>query len=62
MTTSPQFRQAILNNLERINTLNISAAPYATLGMYTKDYSKHNFLARQKSTSFLKNVFLQKVF
>jgi hypothetical protein len=63
MTTSPQFKQAILSNLERLNTLNIPVTSYATLTMSLKDYSAHKYLNKQKSTNRLfKNLFLQRVF
>jgi hypothetical protein len=62
MTTSPQFKQAILSNLERLNTLNIPITSHVTLTMSLKDYSTHKYLNKQKSYGLFKNLFLQRVF
>jgi hypothetical protein len=60
---SPQFRQAISHNLERLNALNINISKSATLyTTYPKDYSKHNYLRNQKTPGVLKQLFLRKAF
>lgn len=62
MSTSPQFRQAIIKNLEKLNSLNFSITPHATLNMHLEDYSKHSYLRKQKSRGLLRTIFLQKAF
>ncbi len=63
MSKSPQFKQAILHNLERLNMLTLSIERGATLyTVYPQDYSKHSYLRNQKSPSVFASFFLQKVF
>jgi hypothetical protein len=63
MTTSPQFKQAILHNLERLNALHLHVQRSATLyTAYPKDYSKHAYLRRQKTPSMFRQFFLRKAF
>jgi hypothetical protein len=63
MTTSPQFKQAILHNLERLSALKVETIQNGTLyATYLKDYSKHGYLRKQKSQGLFRGLFLQKVF
>jgi hypothetical protein len=63
MTTSPQFRQALIHNLERLNNMKIDIDRSGTLyTMYLKDYSKRGYLKQQKQRGLFRNLFLQKVF
>ncbi len=62
MTTSPQFRQAILSNMERLNALTVSVERHATLGMQLEDYAKRTYLRKRKPSNILASFFLQKVF
>lgn len=63
MTTSPQFKQALLHNIDRLNAIKIDTVVGGTLyAMYLKDYSKRGYLRKQKSQGLLRGLFLQKVF
>ena len=63
MPKSPQFKQAILHNLERLSALNVDTVRGGTLyAMYLKDYSKRGYLHKQKSHGLFRGLFLQKVF
>lgn len=63
MIKSPQFKKALLNNLEKLNNLNVSIdLQGATLSMPFVDYSRHEYLPKQKVESKFRNILTQKIF
>ena len=63
MSKSPQFKQAIINNLERLNSIHLDINKSGTIhDMVFKDYSKPLYLKNQKNSSVFRHFFLQKVF
>lgn len=60
---SPQFKQALVHNLERLNALSVVTPKDATLyATYLKDYAKRGYLRTKKHPGILRQFFLQRVF